>query len=216
MRTFAVIAALTGLTVGSAAGVVVLRRAPTDTAMTADIERDLQIAARTPSKRTGVVSALEQGRPGAPSGQSRGQRMVVPTTKRAPKAAPSRSVMDAPTDVSAEVPETVPAPVVSEPVAVVASAAESATDASATPPDNSYPTPAEGPSAGTGTGNQRGSGGMGSGGGGMRTGSVIGAIAGAIIRGASAGHDHCEPGPRRRGGVSGGTLGTIGGVLIRR
>ena len=211
MRTFAAVAALSVLGVATAVGIFAVTRSPQE-AMTADLERDLQLASSAQTPRTGVVSAIEQGLNGAPSGEARGQRMVVPTRKRAPIAAPSPTIMDAPAStVSTEAPQPEPSPVTVEPVAVAAAEPQTAVEVTASVPDDSYPTPAGGPSAGTGDEGE-----VGRGTGSMRRGGIIGTVVGAIIRGASVGHDKCEPGGGRRtgvGGIGGGTLGAIGGIL---
>lgn len=218
MRRMAALAAISVLGIsGSAAVGIAAGRTPPAESMTADIERDLQMASTAP-KRTAIVSALEQGRSGAPSGDSRGARMAVPTQKRAPTAAPSRRELETPiAHENAHDPAPDPEPIVSQPETVVASTAGTSTDAA--PPDLSYPTPMEAPSAGAGAGSGNGSGvGSGSGGGNGRrgngAGAAAGAVLGAILRGATVGVDHCEPPSRRRGGTEGRVIGAIGGVLI--
>src|SRR6185436_13199488 len=60
-------------------------------AMTADLERDLQLA-NSVKPHTQFVSALEQNSSNAPSGNEKGQRAVVTTRKKAPIKAPSPTV----------------------------------------------------------------------------------------------------------------------------
>ena len=193
MRKLAVLGTAVVLGVSTAA-VGYAAKGSANEAMTADIERDLELAAATPAARTRVVSALEQGRNGAPSGQSRGARMVVPTKQRAPSAAASRQVMDAPVEHEhAEAPAPSPSSTPSDPVAIASSTGESSTDAA--PPDLSYPTPAEAPATGAGRAQGTGNDGRGVG----RTGmGVAGAVLGAILRGSSVGHDKCIPQGTRR------------------
>jgi len=159
-------------------------------AMTADLERDLQMAVNAQRPRTGIVSALEGGRPGSPSGDQRGRREAVATRRQAPRPAPQ-----------AEEQEVAVAPVVDEapaPAMVVAEQVEP-TPAPVPEPETrapapvgiSYPTDG-GPSAGSASDEgegRRGTEGMGRGRGG-----------GVIIRGGGAGEDHCEEHDRRRGG----------------
>lgn len=218
MRRMAALAAISVLGIsGSAAVGIAAGRTPPAESMTADIERDLEMASSAAPRRTAVVSALEQGRSGAPSGNSKGARMAVPTQKRAPTAAPSRRQLEAPVEhenTHDTAPD--PEPAVSQPETVVASAAGASTEAA--PPDLSYPTPAEAQSAGTGTGSGSGAGvgssGTGNGRRGSGAGAAAGAVLGAILRGATVGVDHCEPPSRRRRGTEGRVIGAIGGVLI--
>ena len=169
-------------------------------AMTPDLERDLQMAVNAQRPRTAVVSALEGGVAGAPSGNQQGRREAVATPRRAPRPTPQ-----------AEEQETAAAPTVDETPAPAVVVAEQVEPTPAPAPDPtpqipstggiSYPTE-RGPSAGgvmdEGRG-ERGGEGMGRGrGGGM------GGVIGVIIRGGSAGVDHCGPNDGRRGRNGGG------------
>jgi len=53
--------------------------------MTADLERDLDLAANARAPQTAVVSALEGGPRNAPSGAQRGRRDAVPTPRPQPR-----------------------------------------------------------------------------------------------------------------------------------
>jgi len=210
MRKFAAVAAGSVLGVAVAMGGYAAFRVPKE-AMTADLERDLNLAATVQGPRTGVVSAIEQGRNGAPSGEALGKRMVVPTKRRAPIAAPSPTVMETPAaTVSDEAPQPAPTPAAVEPVAVAASEPQPVQETAPSEGESTVMAPASGPSAGTGVDGE-----VGHGSGNMRRGGIIGAVAGAIIRGASVGHDRCEPrGTRGPGGMGGTTLGDIGGIIL--
>ncbi|MEO7998583.1 MAG: hypothetical protein ABI852_14135, partial [Gemmatimonadaceae bacterium] len=91
MRKVVAISALSVLAAGSVAIGVQQMRSPHE-AMTADLERDLSLANSVQQTRLGVVSALEQGANGGPSGNEVGKRAMVLTNKRAPSAAPSKTV----------------------------------------------------------------------------------------------------------------------------
>ena len=215
MRKIVAISALSVLAAGSVAAVVVLTRAPRST-MTADLERDLNLATSVQATRTGVVSAIEQGRNGAPSGTSKGARMVVPTKRRAPSAAPSPTVAEvaiAPADVNPE-PAVIAPPDVSLPTSTAATVAEAVVSASAPDPNATVPMPG-GPSAGTSSEGVHSSGNIGAGNEGNRGGTRgrMGGIIGVILRGGSAGDDNCEPPGRGRNGQGGGVIGAIGGIL---
>lgn len=190
--------------------------------MTADLERDLDLALRARSPRTMVVSVLEGGPPGAPSGTARGRRDAVPTPRPAPRPAvegptAETAAADAPEAAtsSAEVepiePATAPTPepATEQPVA----APEPATDAR--PADH-------GPTAEAGEADGRGEVERGQG----RRGAGWGTLIGVIIRGGAAGIDNCEAHDRRRAGrrrpggyggdiiaIGGGMGGVIGGVV---
>jgi len=58
-------------------------------AMTADLERDLQLATAAEGPRTAVVSALEGGPIGAPSGDRIGRRDAVAIPRRTARPTPS-------------------------------------------------------------------------------------------------------------------------------
>lgn len=175
--------------------------------MTADLERDLQLASTVRAPRTQAVSAVELVANGGPSGRARGERALVRTPRRAPVASPSATEQEvaapnllsddhapriAPTMTeSADAPA--PAPVL-EPMATAAE---------------------HGPYIGTSSGTygvgDEGTRERGDDGRGRRS-------PGVIIRGGSAGDDHCEPRGRRRGngtgmGGIGGNIGTIGTVI---
>jgi len=220
MRKIVAISALSVLAAGSVAAVVMLTRAPGGT-MTADLERDLNLATSVQATRTGIVSAIEQGRNGAPSGTSKGARMVVPTKRKAPAPAAAPTVADvaiAPADVNPE-PAVIAPPDVSAPTAVAATVAEAVVAASAPDPNETIAMPG-GPSAGTSTEGVHNSGNTGSGAEGDRgrTRGRMGGIIGVILRGGSAGDDHCEPPGRGRNrnpiGGAVGAIGAIGGVLV--
>lgn len=214
MRRIIAISALSVLAVGATGAYLVTSQRPAES-MTADLERDLNLATAAQPQRTAVVSAVEQNIPGSPSGTARGKRAVVPTKRRAPRPAPSPVVMEAPQEAGAT--EPAPAPTVSTEVVASASVDAPTQQAPADPPDNSYPTPAsDAGTGGNGSGIQDAGSGQGQGGG-YGVGGVVGTVVGAILRGGSAGHDNCEPAGRRRGGIgtSQGTLGTITDILSR-
>ena len=218
MRKIVAISALSVLAAGSVAAIVASTRAPNGT-MTADLERDLSLATSVQATRTGVVSAIEQGRNGAPSGQSKGARMVVPTKKRALGAAPAPTVAEvaiAPADQSPE-PALIAPSEVSVPATAAAIVAEATVTMPAPDPDAAIPAPG-GPSAGVSTEGDRSSGDIGRGTDGNRGGvrGRMGGIVGVILRGGAAGDDNCEPpgGRRRNGGnPTAGVISAIGGIL---
>ncbi len=174
--------------------------------MTADLERDLQMASTVRAPRTQSVSALELVANGGPSGNSRGERALVRTPRRAPTALPSVSEQEvAAPDVPAQDHAPLGAPTITE-----------SAPASGPSPVNE-PTAASGDlgvfvgtSSGTyGTGDERTRG---------RGDEGRGRTPGVIIRGGAAGEDHCEPRGRRRGGMGGmgggvGDIGTIIGIM---
>ncbi len=217
MRKIVAVSVLSVLAATSVAAVVVLRRAPGAT-MTADLERDLSLATSVQTTRTGIVSAIEQGRNGAPSGTSSGARMVVPTKKRAPAPAPAATVAAvpiAPADQSPE-PAVIAPPEVSVPTAAAATVAETKVVAPAPDPNATVLAPG-GPSAIPSTEGDHGSGDVGRGNEGNRGGTRgrMGGIIGVILRGGSAGDDHCEPNGRGRNGhPTGGVIGAIGGIIL--
>lgn len=190
-------------------------------AMTADLERDLNLATTVRAPHTGVVSALEQNSNGALSGEQAGLRLAVPTTRRAPAPGRSPATTEVPADPLPVEETTVAAPAPApSPVAVAAEQpAQEVPQAAATPGIII----ASGPSAGTGsdgTGVGVGESGRAEGHGGV--GAVVGGIIGAIIRGSTVGADNCEPmrpgrrGTLDRGGIIGEVIGgagrTVGGV----
>jgi hypothetical protein len=193
------------------AGMLGCGGAPDQHAMTADLERDLELAVNARPPQTVVVSALEGGPRNAPSGADRGRRDAVPTPHRTPRPTPQAEVVEtaatpepeeteAPAMVVAEQVEPTPAP---EPVV-----AERAPE-----PEPVYGPATRGPSAGTGEAEGRGEAGRGQG----RRGGGWGTLIGVIIRGGAAGIDNCEEHDRRRGRRTGGGYGgdiiTAGGVM---
>lgn len=176
--------------------------------MTADLERDLQLASAVRPARTQAVSAVELEANGAPSGNSRGQRATVRRPRRAPVESPSVTTEEvAAPAVAAEEPAPILSPTMTE--SAPAPAPAPVIEPIAT---NEGHGPYIGTSAGTyGTDDgDRGRGDNGRGRGGV------------IIRGGSAGDDHCEPrGPRgaRRpnigmgGGGIGGNIGNVGTII---
>jgi len=169
--------------------------------MTADLERDLQLASTVRSPRTQAVSAVELTANGGPSGRNRGERSLVRTPRRAPTQSHSATEHEvaAPGQASDE-----PAPTISPTMTESASA--------------SVPAPENEPTAATGdlgvfVGTSSGTYGTGDEGtrGRGRGDEGRGRIPGVIIRGGGAGEDHCEPRGGRRGGMGGG-MGGMGGV----
>jgi hypothetical protein len=174
--------------------------------MTADLERDLQLASTVRTSTPQAVSAIELGERGGPSGSSRGKRDAVRTPRRAPVQSASLHTAEVavpnlpPVDHAPKLATTMteatqapaPAPVV-EPVAVGA--------------EHGGPYIGNTPEPYGGGGSNGGDWGRGRGDG--RTGT------GAIIRGGGPGEDHCEPRGRGRpplGGAGiGGIIGTLGG-----
>lgn len=173
--------------------------------MTADLERDLQLASTVRAPRTQAVSAVELIANGGPSGNRRGERSLVRTPRRAPVqsrseteqevAAPNVAADDAAPRVSPTMTESAPAPApapVNEPTAATGDLGVFV-----------------GTSAGTYGTADEGTRGRGDDGRGRGT--------GVIIRGGAAGDDHCEPRGGRRGGIGGGgiggNIGTIGTVI---
>ena len=173
--------------------------------MTADLERDLQLASTVRAPRTQAVSAVELIANGAPSGNSRGERALVRTPRRAPTqspsateeevAAPNAASDDAAPRISPTMTESAPAPA---------------------PATASEPTAATG-DLGVFVGTSSGTYGAGDEGTRGRGDEGRGRSPGVIIRGGAAGDDHCEPRGGRRGGMGGGgiggNIGTIGTVI---
>lgn len=178
--------------------------------MTADLERDLQLAVQAHPPQTAVISALEGGPTNAPSGADRGRRDAVPTPRRLPRPVPQADVQEtaatpelneaaAPAVAVSEVVEPTPAPL-----------PEPSVQAPAPEPEAGVST-ARGPSAGHGDGEGRGEAGTGAG----RRGGGWGTLIGVIIRGGSAGVDNCEEHDRQRAGRNGrrGGVITVGEVM---
>lgn len=185
-------------------------------AMTADLERDLQMAVSAQRPRTMVVSVIEGGPTGGPSGDARGRRDNVPVRQKAPR----------PTPQAEEVQEVAALPELDMSAAPAVAVTERVESAPAPIPEPSIEAPspdigamaAGGPSAGNGDGE-----------GTARRGGGWGTAIGAIIRGASVGVDNCGPHDRNRrppnttGGIGvmgpmipsmGGAIGgVIGGVM---
>jgi len=170
-------------------------------AMTADLERDLDLATNARRPQTAVVSALEGGPRRAPSGTERGRRDAVPVSRRQPRPTPEAEVQEA--AATTEV-EEAPAP------AVAVTATVEPTPAPVPEPAPQAPEPVSGPiphGPSDGSGDAIGTGEVGRGGGGRRGG--FGTLIGVIIRGGSAGVDNCEEHDRRRNGRRGGMGGGI-------
>ena len=181
-------------------------------AMTADLERDLQMATAAERPRTAVVSAIEGGPTGAPSGDQRGRRDAVPTARRTARPTPSAPLNET---VSSESVSEAPASATVTTEAVDPTSSPSPEPGVQYPPDLSTEAvaPADPSARGDdGAGRDRGTGG-GNGDGGRRGGGW-GGIIGVVIRGGAAGVDHCEEHDRRRnGGRNGGGVGIrVGGA----
>ncbi|WP_411281056.1 hypothetical protein [Gemmatimonas sp.] len=183
-------------------------------AMTADLERDLQLATAAERPRTAVISALEGGPTGAPSGDQIGRRDAVPTRRRTARPTPSAPIAET---MTAESVNEAPAPATVATERVEPAPSPSPEPGVQAPPDLSTEAVAtSGPSArgDEDAGRDRGtsSGNVGNGDGGRRGGGW-GGIIGVVIRGGGAGEDHCEEHDRRRnGGRNGGRIGTrVGG-----
>ena len=199
-------------------GIAACRNSPANDAraMTADLERDLALATAPRVNRSAVVSAIEGGPTGAPSGTEHGKRAPVAVRKRTPQPSPSPVEQEvAGLSEAAEI----PAPVLTVAVSQNAPAPTPTTEPVAVVPDHDPITdnrPASGPNAGNG---DAGNDGAGNGSDGRRgRGTGIGTVIGVIIRGGAGGVDHCDPrtdGRRPRGGsgIPGG-MGGIGGVII--
>jgi len=170
-------------------------------AMTADLERDLDLATNARRPQTAVVSVLEGGPRHAPSGSERGRRDAVPVSRRQPRPALEAEVQEAAVTTEAE---EAPAPAVAATTTVEPTPAPVPEPAPQAPEPVSGPIP-HGPS--DGSGDAIGTGEVGRGGGGRRGG--FGTLIGVIIRGGSAGVDNCEEHDRRRNGRRGGMGGGI-------
>ena len=183
-----------------------------DEGMTADLERDLALATAA-RPQNAVVSAIEGGPTGAPSGRSKGVRGPVSVRKRTPQPSPSPVIQEvAAAETAADVSASAPTPAVTEPVPAPAPVAEAVETAPAPEPTADH-SRGSGPSAGNGDEGGRGdTGGTGRG----RRGDGWGGVIGVIIRGGTGGVDHCERHDRRRRGGGGGieeeVLGRIGGA----
>lgn len=219
MRKVHAIAAASALAIVATGATITLRASPET--MTADVERDLNLAARVPENRSGVVSSLEQGT--GPSGNERGVKLAVPTKKRAPSPAKSEKRAE----VAAGQAQSDPASPATSTVAPEIATA-STTETSAAPSDQTQQpelAPAVGRKVSSGIAVASGAGGPSAadddglvngerpifvtdvhGTGINRRGGV-----GAIMRGASPPRDHCEPVQTRR--PSEGTQGTALGGL---
>jgi hypothetical protein len=175
-------------------------------AMTADLERDLELATAPRLQRTAVVSAIESGPTGAPSGTARGQRAPVAVKKRAPRPAPVPAVEEvAAPETAADLPAPMPNVAVSETVAPTPALVIEPPSAPATD-EGMGSTDGSGPSVGASGEGDRGRSGSG------RRGGGIGGVIGVIIRGGHAGVDKCEEHDRQRRGRGAGGIGTIGGI----
>lgn len=184
--------------------------------MSVDLERDLELATAAARPRTAVVSALEGGPTGAPSGDQRGRRDAVPTARRTARPTPIAPLTET---VSLESVANAPAPVALTPAAVEPTPAPVPEPTIQAPPDLS--TEAAHTPGGVDRGHDteadvdrdRGAGHDGRGEG-TRRGGGWGGIIGVVIRGGAAGVDHCEERDRRRaGGRIGTRVGGVGGVI---
>ena len=173
-------------------------------AMTADLERDLQMAVTAKRPLTQVVSAIEGGPPNGPSGDQRGRREAIPVPRKAPKPVPQAQLQE-----TAALPQL---DMTNAPSVEVTERMEAAPTAVPEPsieaPSHDIGVASGGPSAG--------SGGDGNG----RRGSGWGTAIGTIIRGGAAGIDNCEAHDRRGGRRMPGTIGgtpvyapPMGGVI---
>jgi hypothetical protein len=168
-------------------------KAPTSTAMSDDLKRDLELASATQNLRINPDEITATSKPEVmqtPKKAASGPKVVRtshPTVKASPKPA---QVAEVPTDVP-EVQVMASAP------ATESAAPEPTTDAApplARPAALPEPTAPAGnaPVAGAGTHTGTASGGVG---------GVLGGIFGAVIRGGMIGDDdHCDPRPQRGGG----------------
>jgi hypothetical protein len=173
--------------------------------MTADLERDLQLAATVRPARTRAVSAVELVANGGESGRNRGTRALVRTPRRAPTPSPAETTEEvaapqSPADELAPLPaptitETVNAPAPAPVVEPVATSEGSGPYVGSSPGTYSGIEEAE---------RERG-----------RGESSRGRGPGVIIRGGSAGDDNCQPrGRRGAGGIGmGGNIGTVIGII---
>lgn len=179
--------------------------------MTADLERDLDLAVNARPPQTMVVSVLEGGPRNAPSGTERGRRDAVRARRPAPRPSPDAVPQETEAVESLDESE---APMVAVTEQVEPSPAPVPEPAIEAPAPDPVPGPVvHGPSAGTGDAEGHGDAGRGQG----RRGGGWGTLIGVIIRGGSAGIDNCEEHDRRRGRRTGGGYGggviTAGGVM---
>lgn len=182
--------------------------------MTADLERDLQMAVTAQRPHTQVVSAIEGGPPNGPSGDEKGRRDNIPVQKKAPTPTPK-----------AELQETAALPQLDMTKAPAVEVTERVEAAPTPVPEPSIEAPSHDIGVGS-NGASAGNGGEANG----RRGSGWGTAIGAIIRGTSAGVDNCGPHDRRGAGrvpntapgypvygpggrVGPTTVGAIGGMI---
>jgi hypothetical protein len=187
-------------------------KAPSTTAMSEDLRRDIQLASASQSIRINPDEITPSSKPqvstrpkAAPSGNKviRSQRPTVRASARPVETAEVRAQAPQP-EVMASAPAASSAPAPTE---------------SSTPDAPPMARPGQAPGSGyPGSGRTHGDGNgssAGSAGGGI--GNVLGGILGAVIRGGVVGDDdHCDPRPgRSRGGVYGrpGGMGGIGGII---
>lgn len=152
--------------------------------MTADLERDLQMAVTAQRPHTQVVSAIEGGPPNGPSGEQKGRRDNIPVPKKAPTPTPQ-----------AELQETAALPQLDMSKAPSVEVTEHVEAAPTPVPEPSIEAPSHDIGIASGGPNAAGSGGEGT----ARRGGGWGTAIGAIIRGTSAGVDNCGPHDRRGG-----------------
>jgi hypothetical protein len=174
---------------------------PRNEAMTADLERDLNLVSSAKPKSMQIVSALEQGPLGAPSGRNKGRRAPIRTPKGVPEADPTATEQEVvPTNLAGNS----PAPVVG--VSVTQTAPSSGPSVIVEP---SIPSAEPEPGIVPGSQIPTEDGGIGSNHGRINGGAIRGIIGGAIgviIRGGMVGDDHCKPRGADRG------IGAIGGM----
>lgn len=176
--------------------------------MTADLERDLDLAANARAPQTAVVSALEGGPRNAPSGAQRGRRDAVPTPRLQPRPVDEAEVQE--TAVTTAL-EEAPAPAVAVTATVEPTPAPLPEPAAQAPEPEPVSGPmSRGPADGRGESEGRGEVGRGEG----RRGGGFGTLIGVIIRGGGAGIDNCEEHDRRRAGRRGGMGGGTGGGIM--
>ena len=184
--------------------------------MTADLERDLQMAVTAQRPHTQVVSAIEGGPPNGPSGEEKGRRDNIPVQKKAPTPTPQ-----------AELQETAALPQLDMSKAPSVEVTEHVEPAPTAVPEPSIEAPSQDIGIASGGPTAAGSGGEGT----ARRGGGWGTAIGAIIRGTSAGVDNCGPHDRRGGArrvpntapgypvygpsgrIGGTSVGAIGGMV---
>lgn len=176
-------------------------------AMTADLERDLDLAVNARAPQTAVVSALEGGPRNEPSGSERGRRDVVTTPRPRPRPSPEADVQE--TAATPQL-EEAPAPAVAVTATVEPTPAPVPEPAARAPEPEPVSGPmSHGPNDAIGEADGRGEVGRGQG----RRGGGFGTLIGVIIRGGGAGVDNCEEHDRRRAGRRGG-MGGMGGIIV--